>query len=62
MKCTEKERQSCNVEKMGHDGCAYAELLDVLPEKLKRAEAERDFYKERYLECINAILRSGKNE
>ena len=62
MKCTEKDRQTCNVEKMGHTGCAYAELLDVLPEKLKRAEAERDFYKERYTELLQALLKGGKNE
>ena len=26
MKCTEKEQNTCNVEKMGCDGCYYQEL------------------------------------
>lgn len=25
MKCTDKERETCNVEKMGCDGCYYNE-------------------------------------
>ena len=28
MKCTDKERQTCNVEKMGCEGCYYNEDND----------------------------------
>lgn len=57
MKCTEEERNTCNVEKMGHEGCAYAEEIDVLREKNKRLKKERDYYKEKYLEFMK-----NKNE
>ena len=60
MNCTEKDRDYCNVEKMGHEGCAYAEEIDVLREKIKKLTKDRDYYKKLYLEFANALIEGGQ--
>lgn len=44
MKCTDKERQTCNVEKMGCEGCYYNEDndrdIEILEEFIKYYESE----------------------
>lgn len=45
MKCTDKERQTCNVEKMGCEGCSYNEDND---RDIETLEKELKFYKECY--------------
>ena len=45
MKCTDKERQTCNVEKMGCEGCYYNEDND---RDIEILEKELKFYKECY--------------
>ena len=59
MKCTDKEQETCNVEKLGCEGCAYAEEIDVLREKVEKLTRDRDYYKKLYLEYTNALIKGG---
>lgn len=62
MFCTEENRNSCNVEKMGCQGCAYNNEEDMLKtiENLQKEnevlQKERDYFKKMYLETNNIFL------
>lgn len=51
MKCTEKEQESCNVEKRGCKGCFYNDDLKELKKKIE-ADAIDNFLYGKYLKNL----------
>ena len=49
MECEEKDREYCQVEKMGCEGCYYNEI-DKLKKEIEELIKERDYYKKMYNE------------
>ena len=74
-RCTEKERDTCRVERLGCEGCYYntnALLEDLkkqnewayryildLENRLNEETTSKKYYKERYLEFNNAFVKGG---
>ena len=72
-RCTEKEKNTCRVEKLGCNGCYYNGdnvLKDLkkqnewaynyileLENKLKEIEIEQDYYKKMYLDFNNYFIK-----
>ena len=73
-RCTEKEKNTCRVERLGCKGCYYNSdysLEDLkkqnewaynyiveLENKLKELEIERDYYKKMYLDFNNYFIKN----
>ena len=47
MTCTEKERDTCQVEKMGCEGCAYYEEDKEKPNKQKKEDKDEQIKQRR---------------
>lgn len=72
-RCTEKEKDTCRVERLGCEGCYYntnEPIEDLkkqnkwaynyileLENKIKEIEKERDYYKKMYLEFNNYFIK-----
>lgn len=66
MFCTDKERNSCQSEKMGCDGCFYNKTdeelivyISKLEKIIKDLEMQKNYYKKLYLECNNCFFQKG---
>ena len=68
MICTEKERESCEVEKRGCNGCFYRELTkeemeqwikDLIKENTE-LKTQRDYYKREYSLYNKTLEEAGK--
>ena len=63
MKCTDKERQTCNVEKMGCEGCYYNEDNDRDIEELKTlfySDKLTQYGKRKFIEYYEHLIKAYK--
>lgn len=66
MKCTDKERETCQVEKMGCDGCYYNEInIEIAKNWLSGLEVNSEFeasskeYILSYIEQLEQKIKTG---